>query len=339
MKTFRQWYDELPEDAQRYIRTFRWVDISQPSGRKYINTVRTEETEALLQTKMIKCNDGTFIKSAIVYPTFVRAAKEEFTDDELLTIYAKLADNDIYFINYVSPELQPKVLNRMYQMKGDNPRYVQEIIECIEDFDNMPQVDVRHIYLGNVVNSGQCSFKILEIIFGSHVLKEYLKTNPLSYGWRVYASSGVHNKIFDELFFGENGWSQSSKMKFIRNYEVDLQAFYDFMKRIVAVDEKYIKAVFLFAQKRASFMTELYQKHKDNEDLTGNETKDGLYRFLKKHRKLFKIAQCCVRKSIEGQNLKILKEEAGLIRLYNFDFDRIFDSLYPEFEHLDLNYY
>ena len=86
-------------------------------------------------------------------------------------------------------------------------------------------------------------------------------------------------------------------------------------------------------------MTELYQKNKDREDVTENETKDGLYRFLKKHRKLFKIAQCCVRKSIEGQNLKILKDEAGLIRLYNFDFDRIFDSLYPEFEHLDLNYY
>lgn len=339
MKTFRQWYEELPEDAQRYIRTFKWVDISQPSGRKYINTVRTEETEGLLQTKMIKCNDGTFIKNTIVYPTFVRAAKEEFTDDELLTIYAKLADNDIYFIHYISPELQPKVLNRMYQMKGDQPRYVPEIIESIEDFDNMPQVDVRHIYLGNVVNTGQCSFKVLESIIGSHVLKEYLKDNPISYGWRVYESSGLHNKIFDELFFGENGWSHTSKMKFIRNYEVYVPAFYDFMKRIVAVDERYIKAVYLFAQKRASLMTELYQQHKEDKDLTGNETKDGLYRFLKKYRKLFKIAQCCVRKSIEGQNLKILKDEAGLIRLYNFDFDRIFDSLYPEFEPLDLNYY
>lgn len=339
MKTFRQWYDELPEDAQKYVRTFYWVDPSQPSGRKYIDSIRNADTEALLQTRMIRCNDGRAIKSEIVYPTFVRATKEDFSEDEVLTIYAKLTDDDHDFIYYISPELQPKVLDRMYEIKNDRPRHVPKIIESIEDFDNMPQIDVRHIYLGNVLNNNQCSFAVLELIIGKHILKEYLKNNPISYGWRVYESSGLHNTIFDELFFGENGWSDANKIKFIRNYEVYIPAFYDFMKRIVAVDERYIKAVYLFAQKRVSFMTELYQKHKEDEDLTGNETKDGLYRFLKKYRKLFKIAQCCVRKSIKGQNLKILKDEAGLIRLYDFDFDRIFDSLYPEFEHLDLNYY
>ena len=174
------------------MRTFYWVDTSQPSGRKYIDTIRNADTEALLQTRMIRCNDGRAIKSEIVCPTFVRATKEDFSDDEVLTIYAKLTDDDHDFIYYISPELQPKVLDRMYQIKNDRPRHVPEIIESIEDFDNVPQVDVRHIYLGNVLNNNQCSFAVLELIIGKHVLKEYLKNNPISYGWRVYELSLIH---------------------------------------------------------------------------------------------------------------------------------------------------
>ena len=61
------------------------------------------------------------------------------------------------------------------------------------------------------------------------------------FSFRSRDRNNVNNKVFDSLFFCEDGWTPEQKKKIIQNYGYNEEDAEDFMRRIVAVDESYLK--------------------------------------------------------------------------------------------------
>jgi hypothetical protein len=106
----------------------------------------------------------------------------------------------------------------------------------------------------------------------------------------------------------------------------------DFMERIVAVDHKYLRYLYNIVEKLPSLATEIYEQKKPDEELTGNESIPQTYRYSKDIRKLAKIAHACARKSVSKVNSAFLKEISPLLKIYGYNFNTIYDALYPEDE-------
>jgi hypothetical protein len=74
----------------------------------------------------------------------------------------------------------------------------------------------------------------------------------------------------------------------------------------------------------------LYCEKKPDSELTGNETASETFRYPKELRKVFVIAHACALKRVSKVKSGICKEIAPLLKIYGYNWNEIYDAMYPE---------
>lgn len=330
-KTFKEWFDGL-SDATRleFVSCYgkNWIDFDAPD---YYRQPVYDTSSMTVQDFLYK-NDNLSLKTN----TLIVAVKNLIENNkyneafELVKTYMderELNSRDVYhlaayFCNAEFRALIKREINSHATWRR-------------EPFERLPlQTDFSHLDI-HEMNCDQDFNNCYLEIFGKDAIKEvWLSSdtyiNPYSYCKPTTEVGKQLTEIFDELFFGENGWSQEQKnhiLNRVRCYKEDVEAF---MRLIVAVDKKYLKNIYNVISSNTALATELSQQLKPDSELTGNETREQRYRYPKELRRLFQICGCCIRGTLPKTRISKIGDIANIVKLYNFNFSNIFDALYPE---------
>lgn len=186
-----------------------------------------------------------------------------------------------------------------------------------------------------VVNGRQCEILndktfCLEV-FGRNNMLKLCKECPdyieiISEYQQPYHEAG----IFDELFFCNNGWDDSTKNRMINNLNINTVGRFElFVKRILSVDMSYIKFLpNILAQYCINEI--INQKKPEASSINSTLSRSEAPRYNKKFRTLLRALYACMSEKLVKTRAAQLKEVAPLIQLYGFDFNCICEALYPE---------
>jgi len=349
MKTFRQWFDAFGSETQKYLKEqCHWIDVDQPDGYRHASYSKDFASEQLNKSieyfdNRLKDDNGLyredFVPLCMNYIQSIRNTLDKHTFYMLLlalikenrAILTKLDAMDLREILKIKAEYK----NYYYQnsdysyTKGKVYKYsLDELLLITEDFDNIEwdKADVSDLPL----TSSVCE------ILGEQKLIELCKEEPSRFRLHSPAiQADPNNVIFDTLFFCDNGWTVEQKKKVIDNYGYCERDVEDFMKRIVAVDESYLRTVGnYFIRNNPALGMYLYKQKKPEDELNalppGHKVEEE-YRYPKAYRKLFQIAACCARGRIGKAMAGTIGDAACMLKLYGYNFNNIFDCLYPEY--------
>jgi len=189
-------------------------------------------------------------------------------------------------------------------------------------------------------------------IFGDKALEILAEKNPTDFAQKyremqeevkVYQPKqeyiDLHKKmqnIFDRKFFIDNSWTRDNKRDIIKQmYASDwidraLRRFEDFARDILSVDHKYSKMIYMLVQECPSLGNKIYEAKKPDEELNPNDSVEMTFRYSKEIRKLGKIANICARESLSKANNGFLKDIGSIIRLTGYNFNEIYNMMYPD---------
>lgn len=315
MKTFKQWVDGLGEAARDYIekRCSDWADFTT---KDYYRKIDPNDTELL--RKLIKEAYGYNKADKLLLATSMLLLQKADTESEQM--FKTLLVNNSDYDNTLCAVIGRDAYREWYKNKYG--QRLNKSIDCIllmtDDFDN---IDFSEYDNGNLTANPEYFD-----IFGEEYMLNFLRENP-----RLFKPTrlAIDDEHFDKLFFGENGWTEAQKKQVIGNYTGDVWQMDDFLERIVAVDKSYLKYVYNIIYRDAAAAAKLYTAKKDNYDVN-TTTVQQRFRYSKELRKLFMIAGCCARESLPKTKAGTIGDISALVKLYNFDFNSIFDCLYPE---------
>ena len=282
MKTFRQWFDAFSSETQRYLKDqCKWIDLDQPDGYRHTNYSKDFASEQLNNSieyfdKRLKDADGLyredFVPLCMNYIQSIRDTLDKNAFYMLLlalinenrAIQMKLDAMDLREILKLKAEYK----NHYYQnsdysyTKDKVYKYsLDELFLITEDFDNIDwsKVDISDVPLTSVM----CE------ILGEQKLIELCKEDPRRFRLHSPAiQADPNNVIFDTLFFCDNGWTAEQKKKVIDDYGYCERDVEDFMKRVVAVDESYLRTVGnYFIQRNPALGMYLYKQKKPEDEL------------------------------------------------------------------------
>lgn len=189
-------------------------------------------------------------------------------------------------------------------------------------------------------------------IFGDKALEVLAEKNPKDFAQKYKEMQeevkayqpkqeyiDLHKKmqdIFDRKFFVDGSWTRDDKRDIIKQmYASDwidraLRRFEDFAKDILSVDHRYSKLIYVLVQECPSLGNKIYEAKKPNEEINPNDPVDMTFRYSKEIRKLGKIANICVRESLSKANNGFLKDIGSIIRLTGYNFNEIYNMMYPD---------
>lgn len=315
MKTFKQWVDGLGEAARDYIekRCSDWADFTT---KDYYRKIDPNDTELL--RKLIKEAYGYNKADKLLLATSMLLLQK--ADAESEEMFKTLLVNNGDYDNTLCAVIGRDAYREWYKNKYGQRlnKSIDYILLMTDDFDN---IDFSEYDNGNLTADPEYFD-----IFGEEYMLNFLRENP-----RLFKPTrlAIDDERFDKLFFGENGWTEAQKKQVIGNYTGDVWQMDDFLERIVAVDKSYLKYVYNIIYRDAAAAAKLYTAKKDNYDVN-TTTVQQRFRYSKELRKLFMIAGCCARESLPKTKAGTIGDISALVKLYNFDFNSIFDCLYPE---------
>lgn len=315
MKTFKQWVDGLGEAARDYIekRCSDWADFTTED---YYRKIDPNDTEFL--RKLIREAYGYNKADKLLLATSMLLLQK--TDPNSKEMFNTLLQNNNDYDNTLCAVIGRDAYREWYRKKYGQrlSKSIDYILLMTDDFDN---IDFSEYDNGNLTADPEYFD-----IFGEEYMLNFLKENP-----RLFKPTqlAIDDERFDKLFFGENGWTEAQKKQVIGNYTGDVWQMDDFLERIVAVDKSYLKYVYNIIYRDAAAAAKLYTAKKDNYDVN-TTTVQQRFRYSKELRKLFMIAGCCARESLPKTKAGTIGDISALVKLYNFDFNSIFDCLYPE---------
>lgn len=342
MKTFKQWFNSLSEETQKYLKEqCNWIDSESADGYRHsditkdcledsVNTL----TARIERDEWRRDND---LDSALLY--LIKAHKDELTEDEHDKLMYGLIDGNHHLANecigYEDLRTAAKLSYKKkcsYNLRAGRDRKVyyelSDLLLITEDFDN---IDWSLVNKDDLTMNGP----IMEILGHDEVIA-IAKENPARLNLRYRRErSGVNNPVFDELFFCENGWTKEQKSRIIQDYGYNEDDVRDFMERIVAVDESYLRFIgTFFISNNPALGMHLYKEKKSADELNalpaGHKIEDE-YRYPKEYRKLFQIAACCARENVGKAMAGTLGTASGILKMYGYNFNMIFDCLYPQY--------
>lgn len=315
MKTFKQWVDGLGEAARDYIekRCSDWADFTTED---YYRKIDPNDTEFL--RKLIREAYGYNKADKLLLATSMLLLQK--TDPDSKEMFNTLLQNNSDYDNTLCAVIGRDAYREWYRKKYGQrlSKSIDYILLMTDDFDN---IDFSEYDNGNLTADPEYFD-----IFGEEYMLNFLKENP-----RLFKPTqlAIDDERFDKLFFGENGWTEAQKKQVIGNYTGDVWQMDDFLERIVAVDKSYLKYVYNIIYRDAAAAAKLYTAKKDNYDVN-TTTVQQRFRYSKELRKLFMIAGCCARESLPKTKAGTIGDISALVKLYDFDFNSIFDCLYPE---------
>lgn len=342
MKTFKQWFNSLSEETQKYLKeTCKWIDTTTKDyythptfGRNFVESSVAKITERLETDSWRHDSD---LDAAFFY--FLKTNRATLSEDEYNKLMYGLIDcNSTIRDNAVDIEDLRTYARLYYQKKelynkrmGRDRKVLKELADVLlltEDFSN---IDWSEIDKGDLPMTGP----IMEILGHDEVIK-LAKENPGRLNLRYRNErGGMNNPVFDELFFCENGWTPEQKRSVLDRYGYNEDDVRDFMERIVAVDESYLRFVgTYFISNNPALGMHLYKEKKPADELNalpaGHKIEDE-YRYPKEYRKLFQIAACCARENVGKAMAGTLGTASGILKMYGYNFNMIFDCLYPQY--------
>lgn len=315
MKTFKQWVDGLGEAARDYIekRCSDWADFTT---KDYYRKIDPNDTELL--RKLIKEAYGYNKADKLLLATSMLLLQKADAESEQMfkTLLVNNGDYDNTLCAVIGRDAYREWYKNKYGQRLN--KSIDYILLMTDDFDN---IDFSEYDNGNLTADPEYFD-----IFGEEYMLNFLRENP-----RLFKPTrlAIDDERFDKLFFGENGWTEVQKKQVIGNYTGDVWQMDDFLERIVAVDKSYLKYVYNIIYRDAAAAAKLYTAKKDNYDVN-TTTVQQRFRYSKELRKLFMIAGCCARESLPKTKAGTIGDISALVKLYNFDFNSIFDCLYPE---------
>jgi hypothetical protein len=332
MKTLKQWYDKLSESTQKYVvaNCYEWFDLEQPDYYKkglQVNLDLNNKFGSLIGEGFdTRDNISIALAKYLIIMRDNKIINSNTTGDLML----ELARNNKKVFAYLEREQKLEVLKSEYQDSLDNKRGVplDKFLFMTEDFDH---IDITKLHKGMSLTPS-----VIEIV-GYTKAKQRARDLPLTLSIEKYKDENdvgdvFNNKMFDELFFDENGWDDTQKQYVINEwYKPTLSDVQDFMLRIVSVDFSYLRFIPQIIAQDSAIASKVYNQKKPDSELTGNERIEQTFRYRKDIRKMWQVAAVCRRKRIGKAMSGTLGECAALARMYGWDFDKVLEVTYPEY--------
>lgn len=346
MKTLKQYFDSLSPEAQNWIENecCDWFDKNEPD---YYKKAKITNSNKVLEDYIAGLPEQVHYYSNLNRQDLVKltleamindpATSQETIDKFAVTMVNKFASDcnrDIHM--YVSDKYREEVFkirhNESYYSSDETKLAIENYLYTVKDYDNI-ELNWLKLY-----DNHDLSKTVMLDILGRKNYLDIIDKN--STGFVEQLKINEMNDIFDELFFCSDKWDNKEKKRLLKARYVNglskgcthsnLALVEDFMQRIVAVDHKYLRYLYDIVETLPSLATEIYEQKKPDDELTGKETIPQTYRYSKDIRKLAKIAHACARKSVSKANSAFLKEISPLLRIYGYNFNDIYDALYPE---------
>ena len=323
--TFKQWYDSKSPEAQGYIaaQCEEWIDLT---SKDYYQPVKQGLTIDEITGKESDWRNREIFGICLLTQnpkTTLEDYKEYYKRE-----YGEISFQSLRFL----PVEQRKAIvkentNRSYGSNGLNfSRWLFSIDDYSKLNENMDTLDL---------SNSTPDDRMMEIL-GEDAAIEYIRKNERAFELDSLPKTG-RSKIFDKLFFCPDGWTEEQKHKimrrfadsirYYRNRESSMDTVLNIIRHVALVNKADLIYVYDVICKLPELAQHLYDLKKPEEELTGNETMEGKYRFPMWLRKLFLIMGCCARENISQANTqKLQKEGASLLRMYNFHFKDYFDA-------------
>lgn len=336
MKTLKEWYDSLSTSAQVWIENncSAWFDKNQADYYKKPLEFKNDKElhEFLTGTNATTTNVAIIEDQTLAdhYAIVLRASNnipDDVADDAILKhqsssnkstwLYVKDENKRIKAFKYAYGNYAKRLTLRHY-------------LYLIKDFSNI-QID------WSMCETPSLTTEVIEIIGMDEARKVLEKSNMSEYTISQMVKPGKPNVLFDELFF-----CKDSALNFNKKVDIldRLYASYnntpneelveDFFRRIVAVDHGCLRFLIKIVQKYPAIAMKLYEQKKPTTELTGTEVMGEQYRYSKELRKLFIIAHACALKRVSKVKCTTIKDVAPLLKIYAYNWDDIYDALYPE---------
>ena len=369
-KTLREFYDDLSVTSKDWFRNTceLWFNEFEPEGvRKYKPaTVDTKDfkfkstykptstysyygtdnkmrdLEAMWVANLIHLRD----ELKLISDEDVAEALKEYCDkmkdfyDIKIFLACKEHKNQVDVLRYY--------LSKSYDEKDGYPlRYG---LFMVNDYSNI--INELNFNAINIFSLKTSEFVSMIEIFGNSTLEILAKEKPLAFAQKYkemkeevkgYSPKQEYldlyekmRDIFDRKFFVDNSWTRDDRRDIIKQmYSSDwidraIRKFEDFAKDILSVDHRYSKLIYDLVQECPSLGNKIYEAKKPDDEINPNDPVEMTFRYSKEIRKLGKIANICVRKTLSKANNGFLKEIGSMIRLNGYDFNGIYYMMYPD---------
>lgn len=339
MKTLKQWYDSLSESTQLWIdnNCKSWFDKNQadyyrkPSTKINENGLDWYLNSPWNTTDSDYSNTTEFVKryvKTMKYLADINVIKRESADDAILAVIKSNISQKRSWL-YLSDEKKKAGFTLAYGKSYYNDKLeLHNYLYLIDDFDNI-NIDLEKCIKPTLTK------EVIEII-GMDNARKIAETMD-TYDLRQAVKWGKDNALIDELLFCEaSNLTQAKKRELIakvywdNSYIPNEDSVADFFKRIVAVDHSYLRYFINIVHQYPAIAMKLYTQKKPAEELTGNESVAETFRYSKELRKLFVIAHMCELKNMTKNKASIAKEVAPLLKIYGYNWNEIYDAMYPE---------
>jgi len=318
MKTLKQWFDGLSAATQAHVEKNAefWFDKSRPDYRRITEPDIPQLKAQIKEDGGIRYDQSKTIAHLIsmvhkLIPADLTKAQHDLWIQELIR-------QDKTTLKYLSLDQQREYIQESRVKNGQYELF--DLLFLSDDFGN---INWKRLNPSSI----ELNEPTMEIL-GFEQSCEMAKLKPSLMNIK---SIDINNDIFDTLFFGENGWTDRQKHDVLGEYKANTRDVADFMKRIVTVDKSYLREVYRIIERNTALAAELYKLKKDTFDLKGDENTEMLYRYPKEFRRLFQIAACCERKNVGKAMAGTIGDSAALMKLYSWDWNMVFDCLYPEY--------
>lgn len=341
MKTLRQWYDSLSENAQLRIqdKCFLWFDAKEPDCYRKRKIITREQLTSLLAmqpdqvTRDYQLPYGSNPPKRLIqlftlgYMADNGLIDVNIVDNYIINSMNKYDDIPTSFL-FVSEKNRRKAYETYIDYKP-NDSYSRldfwEYLYLIDDFDKLDELDwnsqVRPLNLDTITRE-----IIGEVNSRTIAMRSYAYLSK-------YLEPKEECPLFDELFFGDNGWSDYDKQHIIDDYldsrKSTLTTTEDFIWRFVCVDpKKYLPKLYNIIKVNTAIGTAMFTQKKPLKEIQEKNLKgEDTYKYGRVIRAVAKIANACARKSISTIAQKQLKEYGPLVKLYGYDFHTIYNAM------------
>lgn len=323
MKTFKEWFDGLSDEAKTYIhmQVRNHTHLYDFNSATYYNEKYADPRQLLFEIEnYIKDHDSSdeiYARSDTSYKLFsylLRMVNEvNFAEDEraiLNDAFKRLDKRDL--VNYLSNEDR----KRYYHKELSEHRLdFYELLFITEDFDNIDWerlcYNTYHPVHQEILGVDECIRRAID--------------NPSYLMGLMHNTSYMYKPdiIFDTVFFTEDGWTEPVKQNFLRQLNVDKTVFENLCYRVFSVDASYIRYVLdSFANDWTTCNSVISQKK--NEEQT-TRAKDCDYKYAKSLRELIAAVYVCKKGKASKLTLSKLGNLAGILKLYDFRISDIID--------------